>query len=775
MERHPTGDMATILALALVASGNLAVAGEDFGACCIAENVVCFETTSAHCEIEGGHWQGDGTTCIEGACLWACCLENGDCVQVIDIFECWNFGGVVEYGDCADEPCADNAPGACCFGDDICSIEMLVICELFGGEFQGAGTDCETVTCGPSPTGACCLPDGTCGPMWPDDCEQAGGEFSGEGTDCLDIDCSDLLGACCVDNHCDLRTAEACQLAEGDFYSEGSTCEQEDMDCDGVLNVPGEYSTIQEAIDMARFGETILVAPGTYTGDGDEVIALPSHRDLILRSSGGAGTTIIDGQNARRCVRIEGSPGNENDGTRIEGFTIRNGRAEKYPNKHGGGIECSASSISTIEDCTIENSSAEYGGGAYNSGTLILRDCTFRNNTAEKGGGGVSVSGNTQILGCTFENNKAISDTGTGGAIDFFSGTDAPALVNDCTFTGNIATFAGGAIGIYSKANVEIRLSSFHDNKTDGVGGAISMSEHYDGSVHETLIEDCSFTGNEADSRGGALSCNGANVLPKVRNCTFTLNQARSGGGVHIQACPSDSLFYKCTFTANQSTLSGGAAYNLIASPKYVLCDFDDNTANDQGGAVYNTSSNPTFEDCEFTGNSAETNDPSASKGGALSNTSSSPIFRFCIFKENEAEIGPMMHNGTGSNPTIYKCRINGNYVLGNRSVGEAGVLQSEETCLPAIEETIFCENEGGPDIVGPWDDLGGNDFPDSCPIPCLGDFDDSGARDINDLLLLLSEFSTDCSGGCQTDLDEDGDVDIDDMLAFIGVWGPCP
>jgi len=34
-----------------------------------------------------------------------------------------------------------------------------------------------------------------------------------------------------------------------------------------TLRVPSEYATIQEAIDAARSGDVILIAPGTYTGD----------------------------------------------------------------------------------------------------------------------------------------------------------------------------------------------------------------------------------------------------------------------------------------------------------------------------------------------------------------------------------------------------------------------------------------------------------------------------------------------------------------------------
>ena len=55
----------------------------------------------------------------------------------------------------------------------------------------------------------------------------------------------------------------------------------------------------------------------------------------------------------------------------------------------------------------------------------------------------------------------------------------------------------------------------------------------------------------------------------------------------------------------------------------------------------------------------------------------------------------------------------------------------------------------------------------------CPGDFDANGNVNIDDLLILLGEFSS-CTDRCQSDMDGDDDVDIDDMLMLISVWGPC-
>ena len=57
----------------------------------------------------------------------------------------------------------------------------------------------------------------------------------------------------------------------------------------GIIEVPQDYSTIQDAIDSANPGDEILVDDGTYV----ENILI--EKDIILRSLNGADVTIIDG------------------------------------------------------------------------------------------------------------------------------------------------------------------------------------------------------------------------------------------------------------------------------------------------------------------------------------------------------------------------------------------------------------------------------------------------------------------------------------------------
>lgn len=55
----------------------------------------------------------------------------------------------------------------------------------------------------------------------------------------------------------------------------------------------------------------------------------------------------------------------------------------------------------------------------------------------------------------------------------------------------------------------------------------------------------------------------------------------------------------------------------------------------------------------------------------------------------------------------------------------------------------------------------------------CLGDCDESGAVNFNDLVAMLFQFGADTGDGC--DANDDGDINFNDLVAALFLFGPCP
>ncbi len=114
-----------------------------------------------------------------------------------------------------------------------------------------------------------------------------------------------------------------------------------------IINVPVDYATIQEGINAAGYGDTVLVAAGTYV----ENISL---RNGIILEGTGAEVTIIDGDANGPVVDIYSN-------TEIKGFSIINGFTGEYTGnmQELAGIYCAGSGVS-IRDNIIDTGS-QYG------------------------------------------------------------------------------------------------------------------------------------------------------------------------------------------------------------------------------------------------------------------------------------------------------------------------------------------------------------------------------------------------------------------------------
>jgi len=138
-----------------------------------------------------------------------------------------------------------------------------------------------------------------------------------------------------------------------------------------TINVPADQTTIQDGINAAVNGDTVLVAPGTYP----ENINF-NGKLITVTSSGGAKVTIIDGGNLGPVVTFTTG---ETNASVLSGFTLQHGS--------GSGVYMDFASP-LVKNNIIANNTAEFGAGIYILGSStaeVIRN-TFIGNVASAGG-----------------------------------------------------------------------------------------------------------------------------------------------------------------------------------------------------------------------------------------------------------------------------------------------------------------------------------------------------------------------------------------------------
>lgn len=222
------------------------------------------------------------------------------------------------------------------------------------------------------------------------------------------------------------------------------------------IQVPGQFATIQAAIDAAAAGDRVLVGPGLYV----ERLVIDSKAISII-ATGGPSMTTIDGDHGGPVVTFMDS-----DGGHLRGFEIRRGTGSIFYNILMGGGVLLLQSSPRITNNEIRECTAVEGAGIACLGRSnpTIRSNTIEANEATRGAGILSHEGSLPLI----IDNDIRGNTATDGAAIHVR-TPSRATVSGNRITANAPVL--GVVVAEPDTQVDLLDNEFRDNTGIALSG----------------------------------------------------------------------------------------------------------------------------------------------------------------------------------------------------------------------------------------------------------------------------------------------------------------
>lgn len=290
-----------------------------------------------------------------------------------------------------------------------------------------------------------------------------------------------------------------------------------------IVRVPDDWPTIQQGIDAAASGDTVLVAPGIYV---EHLVIDSGDNGVVLLSSAGAESTVIDG------LGLEGPPLLEiqdtTPPTAVMGLTFRRNQVMAGGGYRGGGIRCERAGVrladNIIEDCFALHT----GGGVYahDSVDLVIVGNVIRRNLSGEGGG-------LHLEICVAQLTENVIE-----------GNEAAGLLS----------YWGGGLAVYG-GELILESNRIEANSALSKGGGLCLEGGVEGTITDNHI-----ISNSAGS-GGALYIRDASVLVERNTIVENESELPSSGVVrflcrsYLPLCNGEVVFLGNIVAENSGTV----------------------------------------------------------------------------------------------------------------------------------------------------------------------------------------------------------------------------